>query len=81
MEKKNINIVGVRNCTILLLTVFTIGRKYGQEQNATNLINDLQQQPCACCLNFDNVSEEAKEIDNKKTELEAQKNQLEGEKR
>ena len=81
MEKKNINIVGVRNCTILLLTVFTIGRKYGQEQNATNLINDLRQQPCACCLNFDNVSEEAKEIDNKKTELEAQKNQLEGEKR
>ena len=34
MEKKNINIWVVRICTILLLTVFTIGRKYGEEQKA-----------------------------------------------
>ena len=45
MEKKNINIWVVRTCTILLLTVFTIGRKYGEEQKAEKLINDLKQQP------------------------------------
>ena len=80
MEKKNINIVGVRNCTILLLTVFTIGRKYGQEQKATDLINDLRQQPCACCLNFEKGDALAQAIDGKKGELEEQKNQLEEQK-
>ena len=80
MEKKNINIGVVRICTILLLTVFTIGRKYGEEQkNATALITDLKQQPCACCLNFDNVSEVAKEIDDEKTELKTAKTSLEKE--
>ena len=76
MEKKNINIWVVRICTILLLTVFTIGRKYGQDLNAENLINSLQQQPCACCLNFNDVSEVAKVIDDEKTKLEIAKNQL-----
>ena len=66
MEKKNINTGVVRICTILLLTVFTIGRKYGQDQNATDLINDLRQQPCACCLNFEDVDDAAQGIDKKK---------------
>ena len=69
MEKKNINIWVVRTCTILLLTVFTIGRKYGQDQNATVLINNLKQQPCACCLDFNDVSEVAKVIDRAKNQL------------
>ena len=77
MEKKNINIWVVRTCTILLLTVFIIGRKYGEEQkNAIALIENLKQQPCACCLNFNDVSEVAKVIDDEKTKLEIAKNQL-----
>ena len=77
MEKKNINTGLVRTCTILLLTVFTIGRKYGQDKNATALITDLRQQPCACCLNFDNVNALAEEIDNEKQKLEEAKKDLE----
>ena len=69
MEKKNINTGVVRTCTILLLTVFTIGRKYGQDQNATVLINNLKQQPCACCLNFDEVEVSARRIDVAKEQL------------
>ena len=76
MEKKNINIGVVRTCTILLLTVFTIGRKYGQGQNAEDLIKGLEQQPCACCLNFENVAEVAKGIDNAKEQLQNDKNIL-----
>ena len=76
-KKKNINIWVVRICTILLLTVFTIGRKYGQDLNAENLINSLQQQPCACCLNFNAVSEVAKVIDNTKRQLGEEKTDLE----
>ena len=76
MEKKNINIWVVRICTILLLTVFTIGRKYGQGGNAENLINSLQQQPCACCLNFNDVSEVAKVIDRAKNQLQQDKEEL-----
>ena len=76
MEKKNINIWVVRTCTILLLTVFTIGRKYGEEQKAEKLINDLKQQPCACCLNFNAVSEVAKVIDDTKRQLGEEKEQL-----
>ena len=79
MEKKNINIGVVRTCTILLLTVFTIGRKYGEEQKATDLINNLKQQPCACCLTFDNVDGLVQRIDNKKQELEGKKQELERE--
>ena len=77
MEKKNINIGVVRTCTILLLTVFTIGRKYGQEQKATDLINKMKQQPCACCLNFDNVNALAEEIDEAKNQLQNEKKGLE----
>ena len=77
MEKKNINIGVVRTCTILLLTVFTIGRKYGEEQKATDLINNLKQQPCACCLNFENVDASAGEIDEAKRQLETAKTKLE----
>ena len=80
MEKKNINIGVVRICTILLLTVFTIGRKYGEEQKATELINNLKQQPCACCLNFENVDASAGEIDEAKRQLEEHKKILEDEK-
>ena len=76
MEKKNINISLVRTCTILLLIVFTIGRKYGQGGNAENLINSLQQQPCACCLNFNDVSEVAKVIDRAKNQLQQDKEEL-----
>ena len=76
MEKKNINIWVVRICTILLLTVFTIGRKYGEEQKAEKLINDLKQQPCACCLNFNNVEKLAQGIDAEKNQLQDDKNQL-----
>ena len=76
MEKKNINIWVVRICTILLLTVFTIGRKYGEEQKATVLIENLKQQPCACCLNFNAVSEVAKVIDDTKIQLGEEKEQL-----
>ena len=78
MEKKNINTGLVRTCTILLLTVFTIGRKYGQ--NAEDLIKGLKQQPCACCLNFGNVSEVAKVIDRAKNQLQNEKNQLQQDK-
>ena len=81
MEKKNINTGVVRTCTILLLTVFTIGRKYGQGQNAENLINSLQQQTCACCLNFNDVSEVAKVIDRAKNQLQQDKEELKGQKR
>ena len=77
MEKKNINTGVVRTCTILLLTVFTIGRKYGEEQKATDLINNLKQQPCACCLNFENVDASAGEIDEAKRQLETAKTKLE----
>ena len=80
MEKKNINTGVVRTCTILLLTVFTIGRKYGQGGNAENLINSLQQQPCACCLNFENVDVVAQGIDQTKRLLEVQKNRLQNDK-
>ena len=80
MEKKNINIWVVRTCTILLLTVFTIGRKYGEEQKAEKLINDLKQQPCACCLNFENVDASALEIDGAKNQLQNDKNQLQNDK-
>ena len=77
MEKKNINIGVVKTCTILLLTVFTIGRKYGQDPNAKNLINDLKQQNCTCCLNFDELSALAQEIDRVKNRLEDKNKQLE----
>ena len=72
MEKKNINIGVVRICTILLLTVFTIGRKYGEEQNAEKLINDLKQQTCACCLNFEEGDALAQAIDVVKQGLEGE---------
>ena len=73
MEKKNINTGVVRICTILLLTVFAIGRKYGQEQKAADLINNLKQQPCTCCLNFENVAKVAQGIDETKRLLEEEK--------
>jgi len=77
MEKKNINIWVVRTCTILLLIVFTIGRKYGEEQKkAIDLIVNLKQQPCACCLNFNNVEKLAQGIDAEKNQLQDDKNQL-----
>ena len=72
MKKKNINIGVVRICTILLLTVFTIGRKYGEEQKATDLIENLKQQPCACCLNFEEGDALAQAIDVAKQGLEGE---------
>ena len=38
--------------------------------------NDLKQQPCACCLNFNAVSEVAKVIDDTKRQLGEEKEQL-----